>query len=727
MIINDSKNQIDRGGDVAESDFSIKATGKAFKILSDGLYSDKPKAIVRELSCNAFDAHVAAGRPEVPFELHLPTYPEPFFGVKDYGTGLSDFEVRGGWINEETNHIYSHEDGDQLRRETPDLLTGYRKVGGIFNTYFESTKANSNDYIGALGLGSKSPFSYVDSYTVISRHNGLKLSYNAFINEHDVPSIALLFTEETDEPNGLEITMPVRQSDFNTFISKASEVLRWFDPLPKINISHFNIETRPVLVTGKGWHLEKGNQSWGYHNRNGAIAVQGKIGYPLSSDAMGLSDVERVIVDSPFVMHFGIGELEISASRESLGYKPKTIASIKEKIKAILEELPLEFQKEISQCATLYDARVKLYNLMQSNYTIGNLISRGAFTLKYNGTTLKSSTFSINKKDFADTTVIYFGHRMTRTKVADHYYSTLDFNVTGSEEYFIDDLPRGGLSRLRVYGKTASHTVTLVKSEDQGQVDAFFALAGNPPVRRTSELPANKANRVIRTNVRVYAVSKYTEEFRDVVDDDEFDPEDGGLYVPLYRGKPSTGFTDGDAVLNNLKETVMYARTLGLIGINTRIYGITVRGQSILKEGEWVNAVDHIKQKLTGFIETNKLQDVAATRNCLVSFNSMYGWDARWTRALSLLPDLDNDHPIRRLNTLRDTKVGDAKTDTAVALANMLGVSLDAGVSSVEDLSALYETLKTKYPLIQHLNSIDKPEVKTAMIDYIKLIDSQNS
>jgi hypothetical protein len=46
------------------SNFTIKATPKAFSILSDGLYSDPKLAIVRELGCNAYDSHVAAGCPK---------------------------------------------------------------------------------------------------------------------------------------------------------------------------------------------------------------------------------------------------------------------------------------------------------------------------------------------------------------------------------------------------------------------------------------------------------------------------------------------------------------------------------------------------------------------------------------------------------------------------------------------------------------------------------------
>ena len=103
----------------ATGEFRIRNSAKAFKILSDGLYSNKIRAIVRELSCNALDSHIGAGKPNVPFEVHLPTVLEPWFAVRDFGLGL---------------------DGDQ--------------VTNIYTTYFESTKTDSNAFIGALGLSS---------------------------------------------------------------------------------------------------------------------------------------------------------------------------------------------------------------------------------------------------------------------------------------------------------------------------------------------------------------------------------------------------------------------------------------------------------------------------------------------------------------------------------------------------------------------------------------------
>ena len=134
--------------DGSESAFVIKASPLAFAIMSSNLYSDKIKAIVRELSCNARDAHVAAGKEDVPFDIHLPTYADPTFYIKDYGTGLSKEQIAG--------------DHDEHGNFVP----------GLYQTFFDAPKDKTNDMIGCLGLGSKTPFAYARQFTVESRYNG---------------------------------------------------------------------------------------------------------------------------------------------------------------------------------------------------------------------------------------------------------------------------------------------------------------------------------------------------------------------------------------------------------------------------------------------------------------------------------------------------------------------------------------------------------------------------
>ena len=53
------------GGGEARA-FQIGNSAQAFKILSDSLYSNKQRAVVREVLCNAVDAHIEAGIPERP-------------------------------------------------------------------------------------------------------------------------------------------------------------------------------------------------------------------------------------------------------------------------------------------------------------------------------------------------------------------------------------------------------------------------------------------------------------------------------------------------------------------------------------------------------------------------------------------------------------------------------------------------------------------------------------
>ena len=106
MIIEDKQQTIERSGNFVESVFKIKASAKAFRILSDGLYSDKITAIIRELSCNAYDAQLTAKNMDTPFHIKLPNRPEPNFSIRDYGTGLSDEDIRNIFTTS-TNSLYN--------------------------------------------------------------------------------------------------------------------------------------------------------------------------------------------------------------------------------------------------------------------------------------------------------------------------------------------------------------------------------------------------------------------------------------------------------------------------------------------------------------------------------------------------------------------------------------------------------------------------------------------
>lgn len=325
MILNNTPQQeavLSNVGQIGE--FRIRNSAKAFSILSSGLYANKVRAIIRELSCNAVDSHVAAGKSDVPFELHLPTALEPWFAVRDFGTGL--------------NH---------------------EQVTQIYTTYFESTKTDSNAFIGALGLGSKSPFSYTDNFTVTATQNGVKRIYSAFINGDGVPSIVKMGEETTEDLNGVEVKFSVNERyDFDKFVKESHSVFRHFKLLPvftgaSVTITQLDYESTNIIP---GVHYLKNGDG------QSSTAVMGNIAYPINIPSADTSLGEyRKLLECGLVMHFEIGELDFQASREGLSYIPSTVESIKKKLVALNAQLVVHLAKELDAIESPWERSIALY------------------------------------------------------------------------------------------------------------------------------------------------------------------------------------------------------------------------------------------------------------------------------------------------------------------------------------------------------------------------------
>ena len=54
------------------------------------------------------------------------------------------------------------------------------------------------------------------------------------MDEAGVPSLSLFGITDTDQPNGIEISFAVSQSDFEEFSDKAKRVFHYFKNQPKI-------------------------------------------------------------------------------------------------------------------------------------------------------------------------------------------------------------------------------------------------------------------------------------------------------------------------------------------------------------------------------------------------------------------------------------------------------------------------------------------------------------
>jgi hypothetical protein len=318
MKLNTTANPVQSSLQNTVSSFNIKTTAKAFKILSDGLYKNKILAFVRELSRNAYDAHIAAGRSNIPFEIHLPSQFEPTFYVKDFGTGLSE-----------------------------------ENVMSLYTTYFDSSKTDSNDYVGALGLGSKSPFSYRSKFTVKSRYDGIEKTYSCFLNEQQIPSIVKMGEVPYTGLPGLEVEISINREDFNNVsIAVKSDLLFWEGTLPKvIGNSNFVISRPKKVLTGTNWYTTERYTRGDFDNT--PVAVQGHVGYPISLNILHQKANEKQIAILNLikkinpVIQFPIGQLDVTASREELSYDETTINNIISACTNVIEEFTSSFKSEL--------------------------------------------------------------------------------------------------------------------------------------------------------------------------------------------------------------------------------------------------------------------------------------------------------------------------------------------------------------------------------------------
>lgn len=309
--------QIHASGVLSSSKFTMDVSGKAFRVLSSTLYQNKIGSIVREVSCNAMDAHSAAGKRDVPFIIHLPNDLEPYFSVKDTGVGLS-----------------------------------HENISIVYTNVFRSTKDESNDEIGGFGLGSKTPFCYTDNFNITSVYNGTKRHYSAIIQPDGQPFTFELACETTDDPNGVEVSIPVASKDYRQFGIEVFNQLQFFAVKPTIVNGSIEFKSHDEILFDLDSVKIVKNPSGAYDR---TWIIQGGVGYPLDYglilDIVKSDDLSKFINmmrhNNTTLMYFNIGEIEVTASREGISYDARTKHNIVDKFRSIYSQLYTKFETQL--------------------------------------------------------------------------------------------------------------------------------------------------------------------------------------------------------------------------------------------------------------------------------------------------------------------------------------------------------------------------------------------
>ena len=359
MIIQSEDSNVKMQGTLETVGFEIKTDdGKMFHILSN-LYSNPLGAVVRELSTNCEDGHKIAGTPERPFDIILPGRMDMgnFITFRDYGPGMP-----------------------------------HDVVMTIFTTFGSSTKGNSNVETGCLGLGSKSPLAITDSFTVTSINEGMKTVYSVSKDEQRKPVLAMFGSTETDEANGLMVTVPLTDQYVNKVHSEIQDQLEFFVVKP-------NIYKGDVLQSDYEWHNKKREffeftpeiYAKKQNNYKDSRIIQGEIGYSFNSKTlinllvskddmefldhnikMEVSSHTKTLVTKFFeeyelLIFMPMGTVSFAPSREELIYDMQTASNILKEVLKVISLIKDTYQEVYSKIKNNYQYRQLKSNLYQAD------------------------------------------------------------------------------------------------------------------------------------------------------------------------------------------------------------------------------------------------------------------------------------------------------------------------------------------------------------------------
>lgn len=295
-----------------------------FNFFTKNIYSNPIGSIVREITSNCFDSHIEAGVNK-PVVIKL-SYDKQsnlhHISFIDFGVGMS-----------------------------PD------RIDNTFSVMFTSTKRETNSQIGGFGLGSKTPLAYKrkigegtkeydNSYYIITIFNNIKYIYMIH-DGNESPEISLLHKEQTDEENGTEVRIPVLEHDISTFASQIKKQLYYFENLVFEGFENYSDVTNDYTIYNAKSFLYRGSGV----SRNAHVCL-GRVAYPIDYSTIGLSSYDYNI---PIAIKFNIGELNVTANRETLDYSEETINLIKERLNIAMFELKELATKQYQNVTTLED------------------------------------------------------------------------------------------------------------------------------------------------------------------------------------------------------------------------------------------------------------------------------------------------------------------------------------------------------------------------------------
>lgn len=672
-----------------EQAFKIQVTGKSFEILSARLYSNTYNAILREISCNCIDSHIMAGKPNLPFNLHLPSLDSPELIFEDFGVGLSEDEVRD-----------------------------------IYTVLFCSNKVSSNSVTGALGLGSKSIFGYSDSFVVRSTKNGIKTTYSCYKNQANIPTCVKLTQENVTENNGVKITIPIKKNDCIQFLNAAKQILPYLMIKPTLTNKNctFQITSQTYKNKGKDWG-ECDNQR--PNSVSGITVIMGGVCYPISAkfNRSNLNQLESALLDTNIDIFCEIGDVDIEPSREGLKFSDRTINIIKRKLAEITKHLTTEVEKQYKDCKTPWEVWCHTNEIKNNfNYTIyQHLVSNIKITLNGKQIKLLNNNIYINGTDYPEVWEVKFKGWGNR-KISK--YQAYNINPAKNIIFIEDDNCKHSYARVKYY--LEQHTTGMVlfcKFSDPKKKQAFCELLGinNSFFIQAGSLPKKPrvVNTILGTNTpaprkKTAKACLFVPNKNSVISswqDSTVDLAAGGYYVELDRH--SIVYNNKKWKPEILQQVIECLELMKIVKSGTDVLGMRkVLIDKVKISPKWTNVFDFFWSEFDKFDKNFNLAQKYANYNAAKIEQSRFGYQYHHIsklkfNKLTVLADY-----LSKLDLYLSSNDNELITQL-IGVLQVFGKNFSAKPNF--DLTSLRQQVMIKYPFLVYANSVGKNHV----VDYV--------
>ena len=288
--------------------FGLQLNAKVYDMLISKLYQNKAGAVIRELFANAWDSHVEAGNTDMPIEIHMPSWLDQNFGIRDYGTGIP------------------HDRFEDI----------YTNVGS-------STKEHTNELIGGYGIGSKAAFTLTDTFLVENWRDNRKTTWLCF-KSNGTPEVSKVGDEPSNEPSGLQCSFSFdSKSTVDSFVRELPKQLMFFPVKPLVTGGSTGdvAWTKLPKYEPTDTYFFMGDENGSRYNVQHYV-VMGNVGYPFTSEDLSLdySSPLRPLFESgkSLVLKAPLGSVDIPPSRENLELTEKTKAYLITHCNKVMQE-----------------------------------------------------------------------------------------------------------------------------------------------------------------------------------------------------------------------------------------------------------------------------------------------------------------------------------------------------------------------------------------------------